>query len=318
MSGPFPVQFVTYRPTTRSPASIGLLAGDRVLDLPLAAAALGADVGPDMIEYLQRDDYLHLAKRVLAAVADNPPVTEAWGRDRAGCRLLAPIPRPNSIRDAPTYLEHVRDGMAAIGQQVSPWIGKLPGYYKGNPSTVIGPDEPVHIPSYADTVDFEMELCCIIRRRGESIAAEAAADYIGGYTIFNDASARGRQAEEQNLGLGPAKGKDFDNGNVLGPVLVPSLDIDTATYDIRVNGVSWASGGLAGMHWTWGELIEYISTSETLYPGDLIAAGTVPRGCGLELGRYPQPGDVVELEVSGIGVLRSPWGRSAPSGLAAG
>jgi 2-keto-4-pentenoate hydratase/2-oxohepta-3-ene-1,7-dioic acid hydratase in catechol pathway len=285
--------------------SVGALIGDStILDLPMAAAA--SDSGPlpaDMVELLQRDDAVTVASALVAA-AGSGNVPAGALVDRSACRLWAPVPVPNSIRDAPLFLAHVKAGMAAIGMPTSSAIGTLPAYYKGNRRSVIGTDEALVVPNYADTADFEMEIGVYIRRQGRNIPVDEALSYVGGYTIFNDASARVIQGEEMAIGLGPAKGKDFDTGNGMGPCLVPELDLSRLTYTVRVNGEEWTSGDLSEMHWPLADVISYMSASETLYPGDFIGLGTVPGGCGLELGRYPQPGDVVELEAQPIGVLR--------------
>jgi 2-keto-4-pentenoate hydratase/2-oxohepta-3-ene-1,7-dioic acid hydratase in catechol pathway len=205
--------------------------------------------------------------------------------------------------------------MTAIGMKPSAAIGTIPAYYKGNPRSVIGTDDEVVAPSYAETLDFEMEIGLYLKRQGKNIPISEAASYIGGYTIFNDASARVRQADEMAVGIGPAKGKDFDTGNVMGPCLVPDLDLNAVRYTVRVNGEEWTSGTVGELHWSVEEVISYISTSETLYPGDFIGLGTVPGGCGLELGRYPKLGDVVELEAAPIGILRCAYARRRDPGV---
>ncbi|ELY93607.1 fumarylacetoacetate hydrolase [Natrialba taiwanensis DSM 12281] len=130
-----------------------------------------------------------------------------------------------------------------------------------------------------------------------------AAEYIAGYTIFNDFSARDIQGEEMNGRLGPAKGKDFANG--LGPYLVPAADIDVleAPMTARVDGEVWSDGTVDEMYHTFADIVEHVSQSETLFPGDVIGSGTVGEGCGLELGRWLEDGDTVALEIEGIGVL---------------
>jgi len=147
----------------------------------------------------------------------------------------------------------------------------------------------------------------VIGRRGKDIPVEEAHRYIAGFTIFNDFSARDQQMREAPIGMGPSKGKDFDTGNAIGPYLVTpdELDVTNLRMVARVNGEVWSEGSSRGMHFSFAQLIAHVSQSETIYPGELWGSGTVTNGCGLELGRSLQPGDVVELEVEGIGILRN-------------
>jgi 2-keto-4-pentenoate hydratase/2-oxohepta-3-ene-1,7-dioic acid hydratase in catechol pathway len=313
------LRLVTYSKLDDAGASsIGALLEDgTILDLPTAAADRGMALPADMVELLQRDDAVTVSSELVEA-AGAGSVSAAALIDRSACRLLAPVPVPNSIRDVPLFLAHVKSGMAAIGMPTSAAIGSIPAYYKGNRRSVIGTDDEVVVPNYADTVDFEMEIGVYIRRAGRNIPVDEALSYVGGYTIFNDASARIIQGEEMGVGLGPAKGKDFDTGNGMGPCLVPELDLTRLSYSVRVNGEEWTSGDLSDMHWPLADVISYIPASETLYPGDFIGLGTVPNGCGLELGRYPQPGDVVEFEAQPIGVLRVAYAAQPDEGVKLG
>jgi 2-keto-4-pentenoate hydratase/2-oxohepta-3-ene-1,7-dioic acid hydratase in catechol pathway len=183
-----------------------------------------------------------------------------------------------------------------------------PTWYKCNRFSFVGHEAEVTWPPYAELMDFECELACVIGRRGTNIPANEARDYIFGLTIFNDFSARDIQVVERPLGMGPMKGKDFDTGNVLGPWIVTLDEIgDPQALDMeaRVNGERWGGGNSSAMHHTFSDILAFISQSETLHPGEVIASGTVPTGCGLELGRFLQSGDVVELEIEKIGVLRN-------------
>jgi 2-keto-4-pentenoate hydratase/2-oxohepta-3-ene-1,7-dioic acid hydratase in catechol pathway len=189
---------------------------------------------------------------------------------------------------------------------------RIPVYYKGNPSSVIGPEESILWPNYTERLDYELEFGIYIGKRGKDISADDAHEYIAGYTIFNDVSARDILQEEISMFLGPAKGKDLDTGNVMGPCLVTpdELDVSDLKMTARINGEIWSEGTTSDMYWTFPKIIAYISRSETLYPGDFIGSGTVADGCGDELDRWIQPGDVIELEVEGIGVLRNPVVRN--------
>lgn len=293
-----------------------MLGTDTILPVARAARRLG---GPDLVDDVVSiigDDATRkwLAEVVARFEADRAAVPADLVVSVRDVALRAPVPLPNSIRDIPSFLDHMRAGFAAIGvANRADAIGTIPAYYKGNRRTVVGTDADVVCPEYADELDFELEFGVVVAREGKNLSVEQAAAHIGGYCIFNDVSARARQAEEMQLGMGPSKGKDFDTGNVIGPWLVVDEIVDERqlTYVARVNGEVWTQGDTSSMTWTLPELMAYCSISETLYPGDFIAAGTVPRGCGLELGRFPKLGDVIELEVSGLGVLRNRFVKTA-------
>jgi len=187
-----------------------------------------------------------------------------------------------------------------------------PPYYKANPRSVVGTNAEVRIPSYTKQFDYELEWGVFIGKQGTDIPPERAREHIAGYTIFNDFSARDIQAREMAGRLGPAKGKDFDTGNAIGPWLVTPDEI-TNPYNLtataRVNGEEWSRGNTGDTSYPFEELIAYMSRAETLYPGDFIGSGTISgpqgKGCGLELGQFLQPGSIVELEIEQIGVLRN-------------
>lgn len=223
-------------------------------------------------------------------------------------KLCAPVPRPNTIRDFMTFKKHALQASKAMGVSVKEIWHEIPVYYKGNPCTVIGHMDDIIWPKYTEKLDYELEFGIYIGRKGKDIAKKNADDYIAGYTIFNDVSARDRQAKEMQLPLGPGKGKDFDTSNVMGPYIVTPDEIkDPANLNMvaRVNGEVWSSGNSSDMHFSFADMIAYISEDETLYPGDFLGSGTVGGGCGVELDKWLKPGDVIELEVEGIGVLRN-------------
>ncbi len=254
--------------------------------------------------------------------------------------LLSPVPRPESVRDCMAFEQHIINVIRAVGlKKLAPldtWIEKTfgrkrsfayrankawyerPIYYKSNRFSVTGTDADVQMPAYTQQFDYELEWGIFIGKQGTNIPKEQARDYIGGYTIFNDFSARDIQMKEQGGRLGPAKGKDFNTGNVIGPYLVTPDEIPNPynlTMIARVNGEEWSRGTSADMHWSFEEIIAYISQSETLYPGEFIGSGTssgeLGRGCGLEMGKFLKTGDVVELEVEGLGILRNKVVRSS-------
>ncbi|MBU9312878.1 fumarylacetoacetate hydrolase family protein [Burkholderia multivorans] len=251
-------------------------------------------------------------------------------RERRALKLLAPIQPPTQMRDCSCFELHLRQSFAAARRaralrtpdpeatlkamntraddRVIDTFNRQPIYYKCNRFAVIGPDDDVIWPDYSNALDFELEFGCYISTRAKDVPRERARAHIFGYTIFNDISARDAQAIEMGGMLGPAKGKDFDTANVMGPCLVTADELGDP-YDLtmiaRVNGEEWGRGTTRDMRWTFEDVIAHISRSETLYPGEFLGSGTVGNGCGLEQLRYLKPGDVVELEVEGIGVLRN-------------
>jgi fumarylacetoacetate (FAA) hydrolase len=230
-------------------------------------------------------------------------------------RLLAPIPRPPSVRDFYAFEQHVKTAYDNMGRPVPPTWYELPVFYFGNPSTIYGPGEEVPMPRTGQ-LDYELEIAAVIGRPCRDVAAEDADYYIAGYTIMNDWSARDLQAREMKVGLGPAKGKDFATS--LGPALVTVEEFeDKATGDgrynlamtVRVNGEERGRGSFADIYYPFGELIAQASRDVTLYPGDVIGSGTVGTGCLLETtagkGPWLERGDVVELEIERLGILRN-------------
>jgi 2-keto-4-pentenoate hydratase/2-oxohepta-3-ene-1,7-dioic acid hydratase in catechol pathway len=190
---------------------------------------------------------------------------------------------------------------------------RQPVYYKCNRFTVIGNGETVEWPAYSKMLDYELELGIFIGKTGKDISAAKAREHIFGYTIYNDVSARDTQADEMSCMLGPAKGKDFDTGNIIGPCIVTADEFsDPYALEMvaRVNGIEWSRGNSSTMHHRFEDIIAHVSASETLYAGEFIGSGTVGNGCGFELGRYPQAGDEIELEIHGIGKLRNRFGTA--------
>ncbi|MBF6570797.1 MAG: fumarylacetoacetate hydrolase family protein [Candidatus Binataceae bacterium] len=274
-----------------------------------------AIVPADMIGFIDNGpiarEALDHALRHLGATVDDPGLRSlsggrmVWNRDEI--RLLAPLPRPRTIRDCLAFEEHYRNALR--DHPVPPVWYELPIYYKGNPNTVQGTDSEVRWPSYcAEKLDYELEFAAIIGCEGVNLSPAQAWKHIFGYTIFNDISARDIQMKEMAALLGPAKGKDMDGGNLLGPFIVTADEWDPRddhTMEARVNGERWGGGSTKAMHHDFGRIVSYLSTGETIMPGEVIGSGTVGTGCGLEVDKYPQPGDLIELEVHGLGILRT-------------
>lgn len=228
---------------------------------------------------------------------------------RGEVRLLAPIPKPTSIRDFMGFEKHLETALKRRGKTIPKIWYEIPIYHKGNPSTVAGPEDPILWPSYTNKLDYEMELGMYIGKAGTDISKERAAEHIAGYTIFNDISARDRQMMEMEVNMGPAKGKDFNHSNIMGPCLVTADEIHSQVRNLkmtsRINGEVTCEGSSGDMYWKWEDFIEYCSQDETLYPGEFFGSGTVGGGCGAEIDRWIRPGDTIELEIEGIGILKN-------------
>ena len=324
------MKLVTYFDAESRPRT-GVVSSDEtsVLDLVIATESLG-DVDATLLESMLRmlDDF-DVAKSFAARVVE---VADSLPRNAvlplSEVRLAAPLPRPRSLRDCLAFERHLIGCMRTVAKWKSRPVAALdaglervfgrgflrpadvwyrrPIYYKGNPGSVVGHEAEVRWPSITQKLDFELEFAIVIGRGGVNIPASRAREHIAGFCLFNDFSARDVQFDEMAGRLGPAKSKDFDTGNALGPWLVTTDSVqETLQLRVRVNGEEWGSGSSADMQFSMEEIVEYISRDETLFPGDVIGSGTVPGCCGLELDRWIQPGDVVELEADGIGVLRN-------------
>ncbi|BCB02329.1 fumarylacetoacetate hydrolase family protein [Bacillus sp. KH172YL63] len=229
--------------------------------------------------------------------------------------LKSPIPRPVSIRDFYAFEEHVKTARKRRGLDVVPEWYDIPVFYFTNHLAVKGPLDTVEKPADCGWLDYELEIACVIGKEGRDITADEADDHIYGYLIMNDWSARDIQKHEMKVGLGPAKGKDFATS--LGPYLVTKDELEPYRqgdrYDLsmtaKVNGQLLSEGNYRDIHYTFGEMIERASKGVTLYPGEVIGSGTVGTGCILELGtevhRWLEAGDVVELEITGLGLLKN-------------
>lgn len=244
--------------------------------------------------------------------------------------IFAPVPNPTSCRDGYAFRQHVASARHNRRVEMIPEFDQFPVFYFTNHNSIIGPGEIVCMPDHFHKLDFELEASIVICKPGKNIKASEADEYIGGYMIMNDMSARGLQLEEMKLNLGPAKGKDF--ATVIGPMLVtpdeledfkiPAKENHTGNaYNLSmkcwVNGVQVSEGNLGDMDWTFAEIIERCSYGVQLYPGDVIGSGTVGTGCFLELNgtgklndpeykeQWLQEGDEVEMEIEQLGRLKN-------------
>jgi fumarylacetoacetate (FAA) hydrolase len=211
--------------------------------------------------------------------------------------LRAPVLHPPAVRDFMAFEQHVATARRQRGADVPREWYEIPVFYFSNPAAIFGPDEDVPYPDGTAELDYELECAAIIGAEGT----------IGGFTVLNDWSARDVQRAEMRVGLGPAKGKDFATS--IGPVVVTPDEFDGSAGAMvaRVNGEERSRGDLSDMYHRWDALLAQAARNTVLRPGDIIGSGTVGTGCILEHGdgRWLQRGDVVELEVEGIGVLRN-------------
>ena len=284
--------------------TIGLVdeASSEILDAGQVIQQLGLAVDASTAVELVRYNTEH-AGALSNAVKDLSRFSATrWPID--SLRFLAPI-EAGSLKDFLAFEVHLSNARKRNNMEIPPAWYELPVYYKGNHRTLGGHDEFVYWPRFSEQMDYELELACIIGKEGIDIPVEHADQYIGGYCIMNDWSARDIQMKEMSVGLGPAKGKDFATS--MGPWLVTPDEFDPATARMvaRVNGEVWSDGQYSTVHWSFAQMLAHVSMDEAVYPGDVFGSGTVGFGCGLEHGRWLQPGNLVELEITGLGVLRN-------------
>lgn len=302
------MKLLTFRAVGAAPRA-GLLlehqGQPKVVDLAHAATKLCHLNLPDTtLALLQADPGLKLTRRVFEALNSTQSGEQTPGFELADIQLCPPVMFPGAMLDFYTFEQHVATCRAKRGLEVVPEWYQYPVYYNGNPRALIGHGADVVFPKGESKRDYELELAIVIGKEGRDIPVEKAEEYIAGYTILNDWSARAIQAEVMKIGLGPAKGKDFASS--LGPVLVTPDEIGeprNLTMLARVNGETWSRGNSGSSFYTFAQMIAFASEGVTLYPGDLLGSGTVGTGCGLELDRFLQPGDSVELEIEKIGIL---------------
>jgi 2-keto-4-pentenoate hydratase/2-oxohepta-3-ene-1,7-dioic acid hydratase in catechol pathway len=254
---------------------------------------------------------------------------ESLSENVAAAEILAPIPEPRQMRDGMSFPLHIlqaprgqlklaaraKNDTAELARIDAEPLGELPEVYRRQPIyyitnrfSVRGTNTTVKWPRYSKVMDYELEFGIITKNKGANITASKAAEHIFGYTIFNDFSARDAQRIEMEGRLGPAKGKSFDGGNVMGPWIVTPDEIGDPyklKMEARVNGKMRSQGVTEGMLFSFEEIIAHVTKDETLMPGEFIGSGTVGNGCGLELGWYLEHGDSIELEVEKIGILKN-------------
>jgi fumarylacetoacetate (FAA) hydrolase len=233
-------------------------------------------------------------------------------------KWLPPVSDPRTLRDFYAFEQHVKTCRAQRGLDMIPEWYKFPVFYFSNPTTLKGHNEPVRRPAATRELDFELEIAAVIGKQVHDVSGNDAEQAIFGFTVLNDLSARDLQRDEMKCGLGPAKGKDF--ATAIGPVVVTCDELEDrrvapGRYDLlmtaRKNGREISRGNMSGLYFDFTQMIARAAQDASLFPGDLIGSGTVGTGCILELGPaktdgWLEPGDVIELEIEKIGVLRTP------------
>lgn len=291
---------------------------------------LHPDLPTTMHMFLQMwEEVIDLAIQLDAQLkAGKMPRATSWGVPYESAQLLAPVPFPSSCRDGYAFRQHVAAARRNRKVDMIPEFDQYPIFYFTNHNAIQGPGDILCMPDHFRNLDFELEAAIVICKRGRNIPAAEADEYIGGYMIMNDMSARLLQMEEMKLNLGPAKGKDFST--VIGPMLVTPDELEPYlipakeghvgnSYNLKmkcwVNGVQVSEGNMGDMDWTFAEIVERCAYGADILPGDIIGSGTVGTGCFLELNgtgklndpnykeQWLQAGDVVEMEIEGLGRL---------------
>ncbi len=302
----------------------GIIINEALIALPLLDERL-----PDnMRQFLQQfETNFAIARealnKVLSGALPHPATVENY-------LLTAPVPEPASVRDGYAFRQHVAAARRNRRVDMIPEFDQYPIFYFTNHNALQGPGAIKCMPDHFQKLDFELEVAVVIGKRGRNIKAADADEYIAGFTIMNDMSARVLQMEEMLLSLGPAKGKDFSTA--IGPWLVTKDELEQyicapqqghtgVNYNLKmtckVNGIQVSEGNMADMTWTFAEIIERCSYGADIFPGDVIGSGTVGTGCFLELNgtgllhnpdykvQWLQPGDKVVMDITGLGTLEN-------------
>lgn len=296
------MKLITFALDKSSEKRIGVVLDDFVLDLNLAS--LGK-IPPCLLSFIQgEENFLRLANGCIK----NQKKENLYPLDKI--KLFAPMLTPPSLKDFFAFEEHAKAGAKRRNEDLPKEWYEIPAYYKGNHRAIFGQEDEIPWPYYTQKLDFECEIACVIGKSGKNIKIEEANDYIFGYMIFNDFSARDIQKKEMVLRMGPAKSKDF--ANAFGPYLVTCDEVDPQkdfSMKVRVNGKLWSSGHFKDQYWGFPLMISHVSQEETIYPGDVLGSGTFYGGCGLDLDKWIQVGDTIELEVPKLGVLKNKIGK---------
>lgn len=291
----------------------GVGSGDRCA-VVLLRTLLGSAAPPDVVTAAAASPREAIAKALRRGARPDLHLPRR-GKPTGDVAWLPPVPRPPTFRDFYAFEAHVRTARARRGLPMDDAWYERPVFYFSNPVSLVGHEAGVFAPAGSSELDYELEVGVVIGREGRDIRPAEAWAHVAGLTVVNDFSARDLQRQEMRVGLGPCKGKDF--ATAVGPwlVTIDRFAVDSAGHidaemTARVNGQTLSRGNLNTLHFAIPQLVAEASRDCTLLPGDLLATGTVGTGCILELGPervggYLKPGDVVELEVAGIGTLRN-------------
>lgn len=280
---------------------VGVLVEDNVVDLSFLLGQVGE--GLNMISVLSAGEpFLERIREAALSLSDR--LQDAGLRAKrvvhslADVKLMAPVPRPGKIICLGlNYSDHAEE--AGLSPPEEPVLFSKPA------TAVVGHDDPVIYPKVSSQVDYEVELAVVVGRKGKDIPEEDAYDYVAGYTVFNDVSAR----DVQFRGIQWFRGKSFDTFAPMGPCLTLKDEIPdphNLKIEMRVNGEVRQSSSTKNMIFKIPYIISFISEGMTLEPGDVIATGT-PSGVGIysKPPKLLEPGDVMEATIEKIGTLRN-------------
>lgn len=285
----------------RNGRRLGALVGAHILDLAAAGARLNRPLPADMQGLIEAGEaaWDRARETIIAAPEEDLLNPE-------DVKLRSPLPSPVRLRDCVMFVQHLENGLAKLGRTVHPLYYQQIIYFNCDHTHVYGPDDAIVWPRHSRVMDYELEWACVIGKTGLNVARENAAGHIFGFTIYNDWSARDTQMKVMEAGQGPAEGKDFANS--LGPCIA-TVDEFADPYDLRmtarVNGETWSNGVTGSITHRFEDAIVQFSLDRTIVAGEVLGSGAVLNGCGAEIGRKLAFGDVVELEIEGIGVLRN-------------
>jgi fumarylacetoacetate (FAA) hydrolase len=320
------LKFVSYYKDSKF--RVGILVNDVVIDVEEGSASTGKKLPATMKELLE---VWNESLSICESIVNNFHAGNTAGVNLDELKLGPPVPYPTSCRDGYAFRQHVATARRNRGVPMIPEFDQYPVFYFTNHNAIYGGGDLIVETDHLQKLDFELEAAIVIGRHGRNIKSYEADNYIAGYMIMNDFSARVLQMEEMLLNLGPAKGKDF--ATAIGPVLVTPDELENRKvttpygdkYDLEMkayhNGRLISEGNLKQMDWTFAEIIERASYGVDLYPGDIIGSGTVGTGCYLELngtaalnakekGEEFTPvwlaeGDDIELQIEGLGRLKN-------------
>jgi fumarylacetoacetate (FAA) hydrolase len=315
------MKFVTYK--NQHATEVGIIVNNQIYPLNQIDNQIPSKMSDMLLDW---DNQLQRSKEVESQILSGKHSELATSLE--GADLLAPVPSPTSCRDGYAFRQHVAAARRNRGVPMIPEFDQYPIFYFTNHNAIMGPGAIPCMPDHFQKLDFELEVAVVLGKRGRNVKAENADDYIAGFMIMNDMSARTLQMEEMLLNLGPAKGKDFST--VIGPWLVTPDELEAYkvpakpghvgnSYDLKmschVNGIQVSAGSVGDMDWTFAEIIERCAYGADIFPGDVIGSGTVGTGCFLELNgtgllndpnfkpQWLQANDVVTMDITGLGHL---------------